>query len=254
MSTRLVSVIIPTYNAAAYLGAAIRSVLTQSYSALELIVVDDASDDATPKVIRQFQHDPRLIYERLTKRVSVAATRNVGLKVARGQFVAFLDADDIWLPGKLQRQITMMETQRIDFSFGYYVVVDRQGRELNRLTELPLKVSYRQLLKTNSIPLLTVVLRRQLLTVDGFPDCPDEDYALWLSLLRPGRVAIGLPWFLGQYRLHPDSVSGNKWRASRWVWMIYRQREHLSVVRSAWNWLWYVYYGLKKHRRMRLGA
>lgn len=247
MNKPLVSVVMPAYNAANYIANAVLSVLSQSYGHIELLIIDDASTDATRQILQPFLSDPRTHYYRLRHRVSVAATRNVGLHRLTGQYVAFIDADDIWLPNKLQRQLQTMLQWHIDFSFGDYELIDQAGKRLQKTIHGPQVVTYHRLLKTNSLPLLTVVLKRQCLHGHDFPDCPDEDYALWLTLLREGQLAERLPLVLAQYRVRPHSVSGNKFKASRWVWQLYRRQEHLSRLAASLDWCCYLAHGVVKH-------
>jgi len=244
-----VSIVMPAHNAEAYIKEAIGSVLKQSYEFWELIVVDDCSKDNTGSIVEEFAaKDPRIRYYKLEKNKGVANARNVGINMAQGRYLAFLDSDDVWLPDKLTAQISFMERADSSFSFTSYEMIDGDGRPLGKRVEVKSMVyDYETLLRSNVIGCLTVVLDLAKVGEVRMPSVRHEDYATWLSILKKGHNAHGLPQVLALYRRTEDSLSGNKIKSAKWTWDIYRNVEGLSMLKSALLFIQYVGHGLKKH-------
>lgn len=244
----LVSVIMPSYNSAEYVASAILSVLKQTYKNLELIVVDDASTDNTLKIVNSFKKDVRLIVVSHQQNLGVYATRNSGLKKAKGQYISFIDSDDMWLPNKLDREIAFMRRNYISFLYSYYQITDEKGQVKKSVINLPRQVNYEALLKSNSIPLLTVVLSSKLLYKEQFRSIHHEDYALWLEILRTENVTAHLiPEITAIYRVRKGSISSNKIKSAIWTWQILRHQEKVTLFQSVKNMLFYIIEGVRKH-------
>jgi teichuronic acid biosynthesis glycosyltransferase TuaG len=203
-------------------------VLAQTYSNWELIIVDDASRDGTLELARQFASaDPRIRILPLEQNVGVAEARNRGIGASRGQYLAFLDSDDLWLPSKLQTQIDFMRSGGAGFSFAQYRRIGRDGFLSN-----PVKVP-------RSIGCLTVAIDRYQIPEVSMPKIKHEDYVTWLKILKRGHIAYGIPQDLARYRVTSSSVSSDKRRSAGWTWNIYRRVEGLSLLKSAWCFLHY---------------
>jgi len=245
-----VSVILPTYNSAEFLPDAITSVLSQTYKQFELIVVDDGSTDNTVQVIKEYLDDNRVSFIHRTANHGVAAARNLAIDVSEGEFLAFIDADDVWEVTKLECQLRFMKKERLDFSYSYYDLVNESLKTIKVIDQLPTSINYKALLRTNSIPILTVVLRKKILNQHRFKNIKHEDYALWLSVMKSENINIHLfPRRLAKYRIHGESLSQNKFRSALWVWKLYRSEEKMSIIKSTIHMLFYTYYGVKKHIR-----
>jgi teichuronic acid biosynthesis glycosyltransferase TuaG len=230
----LVSVIMPAYNCQALIAESVRSVMAQSYRDWELLIIDDASRDGTLTVARELAHeDERIRVIPLTENGGVAEARNRGIAAARGQYVAFLDSDDLWLPEKLQVQVDFMRKSGAGFSFTQYRRM-RSGGTLSRPLEIPRQVSYKQLLRGNTIGCLTVLIDRTKIPEISMPKIKHEDYVTWLEILKRGNLAWGIQQDLARYRVASQSVSADKKRAAGWTWTIYRRIEGLSLMRSVW--------------------
>ena len=203
-NTPVVSVVMPAYNAATYLPNTVQSVLEQSFKDLELLIVDDASSDHTFEVVEKLSAtDSRITYIKLDENQGVANARNVGVQHSRGEYVAFLDSDDIWLPDKLKIQLTFMQQHQVDFSYCSYEVVDDHGTKIGERKISETKLDYHEMLKGNRIGLLTVMLSRKIAQKYPFPEINHEDYACWLSIARNGTVAyLASEQILGSIRLH----------------------------------------------------
>lgn len=228
-----VSVIMPVYNARQTVAQAIESVIRQSYEHWELIVVDDGSDDGSEQIVQSLaERDGRIRCIALGGNSGgPAAPRNVGLDQARGSYIAFLDADDLWLPDKLERQLAFLRTRRLGVCGAGVRLINAKGERLGeRVPSGP--VTYSSLLACNRLILSTVLLRAEVLGGRRFEPIGHEDYLLWLELARDGVSMAVLPEVLGQYRKHAGSVSANKLKVIGYFWHIYRRRLCLPALRA----------------------
>lgn len=228
MRAPVFSVIVPFHNGAEFLGEAIASLQGQSLGDWEALLIDDASTDGAVALARAAcRADPRLrlLHEPgRTRPRGAGATRNLGLAVARGRHVAFLDADDRWLPAKLARQKVVFDAGA-DIVFGAYRRIDAHGRALGEVGARP-ELRWRDALDGNPIGCLTGAYRRARFPQARMPRrAVHEDYAFWLALLRQGVEARGLPEVLAEYRVRPGSRSSCKWRGARAVWQILGEEE-----------------------------
>ena len=235
----LVSVVMPAHNSQGLLSESVQSVLAQTYSEWELVLVDDASRDGTLALARQLASgDPRIRVLPLEQNVGVAEARNRGIGAASGQYLAFLDSDDLWLPNKLQTQIDFMRSSGAGFSFAQYRRIGVDG-SLSNPVKVPATVTYEGLLRGNSIGCLTVAIDRFQIPEVSMPKIKHEDYVAWLKILKRGHIAYGIPQDLARYRVTSSSVSSDKRQAASWTWNIYRRVEGLSLIKSAWCFLNY---------------
>jgi teichuronic acid biosynthesis glycosyltransferase TuaG len=249
--TPLVSVITPAYNASAFIAECIRSVQAQAHSNWEHVIVDDCSSDDTRAIVERFQaSDPKVRLIPNQSNLGVAETRNRAIAEAGGQFVAFLDSDDLWLPEKLERQLAFMKATGAALSFTAYRRITEDGTRQGEMIHVPPQVSYTDLLKNTSIGCLTVMLDRHQTGPVKMEKIKHEDYVLWLSLLRQGLVAHGLDEDLARYRVVKSSITSNKLKSVSWVWNIYRNVEHLGVFQSAYYFVQYLSYAVKKGRTL----
>lgn len=244
----LVSIITPAYNSSRYISQTIESVLRQTYHHWELIVINDGSNDDTSSVVQLYQQqDPRIKLIVFNSNNGIANARNAGIMSARGRYLAFLDSDDIWLDQKLERQLNFMKSKNIAFSFTQYRQFRNDIEHCGKLNDIPQELNYLELLKGNAIACLTVVIDHQQIPDIRMTQEGNEDYILWLSILKKGWIAYGLNEDLARYRLLNTSISGNKKRSSRWTWKIYRDIEGLSLIRSIYCFSYYVVRGMLKH-------
>lgn len=240
----LVSVIMPMHDAAAFVGAAIRSVQAQSVQEWELLVVDDSSrDDSHAVAERAAAADPRVRVLRNEGPGGAGPTRNVGIEAARGRYIAFLDSDDLWLPTKLERQLALLEVSGAPLVYSAYYKVDADfsGEAVDfapngRVVRAPLRLEYRHMLRQDYIGFLTAVYDTAALGKRLLPSIERrQDYALMLAILRDGHVARGLDEPLALYRSgRTGSLSANKLVAARYNWHIYRHVEELPLPRALW--------------------
>lgn len=241
----LVSVVMPVHNAAETVAASIRSVQAQSHPDWELLVTDDNSSDESWQILTELARpDSRIRPEHSTTQLGAAGARNAAIERATGEYVAFLDADDLWLADKLTRQLdfAVEHSAPVTFTAYYKIAADFAGdaREFTpngRVVPARDELTYATLLQQNYIGCLTGMYHLAALGKHFMPDLRKrQDYGLWLSLLRDGTVARGLDEPLALYReQRAGSLSGSS-RLSlvKYNWQLYRQVEKLSLVRSAW--------------------
>jgi teichuronic acid biosynthesis glycosyltransferase TuaG len=244
----MISVIIPAYNSEHTLEEAISSAMAQSWKDLEILVMDDGSTDDSSRIARELADlDDRIRLLPNEKNLGVEATRNRGLDLARGEWIAFLDADDAWLPDKLEKQMSRLRQTGGDLSYTGYTFIDRDSRAIRRPYEVPESVQWRRFLAENVIGCSTALFRKPD-TIRMRTGYGHEDYVFWLELLRAGYRAVGVNEPLMRYRVTEESRSGDKKRAAKSRWRIYRQFLGLDVFRSAGYFASYAIRGIIKHR------
>lgn len=223
----LVSVVMPAYNCEKTIAASIESVIKQTHSNWELCISDDCSKDGTAEVVARFD-DPRIRFLALEKNGGAAAARNNSLQHARGQFIAFLDADDTWQPEKLEQQIKAMKEAGCAVSHCSYTRMDSSLSRPIGLVKAKRRVTYKDMLKENCIGNLTGMYDRSRLGLFLQESIGHEDYLMWLEIIR-GADSVGVAEPLANYRVQPGSLSGNKFNAAKWQYRILRDRLKLPT-------------------------
>ena len=234
----------PAFRAAETGPAAVASVQAQSRPDWELILALDGTDAearATRAALEPLAAaDPRIrILEGVGRRSGAGATRNRALAAARGRYLAFLDADDAWLPEKLARQLAFMAARDAAFSFTAYrrVKAGQEGTE-GRVVHVPDRIDYAGLLRGNVVGALTVVLDRARIEPAmgrvAMPEIPmRQDFALWLRILRHVPLAHGLDEVLAVHQRRPGSLSSGLLMPSLWTWRMLRREEGLGPVSAS---------------------
>ncbi|EHR1280207.1 glycosyltransferase family 2 protein, partial [Vibrio parahaemolyticus] len=203
----------------------------------EWIVVDDCSTDETTDIINGIvKDDDRVNLVINSTNSGAAASRNRGIDVAKGTYIAFIDSDDVWLPEKLDRQYKYMLNNQVEFSFTAYNVVNEDGSKVLCTvdTTAPDEITYKDHLKKRAtLGCSTVMVSKEFVGTKRMPDIRSgQDYAFWLSLLKSDTNAFCLKEILTSYRITPGSISRNKIKKARRQWQIYRELEKLSLVYS----------------------
>lgn len=241
MSERKVSIIVPVYNAEKFIEETIRSVKAQTEENWELILAENGSEDKSGEILEKIAaSDDRVRVLRLGK-TGAAGARNEGLKVARGRYIAFLDADDLWKPEKLEHEIRFMEERNAAFAFTGYEFGDENAAPTGKIVRVPETLNHKQAMKNTTIFTSTVMFDTKLIDKEKLfmPQIKSEDTALWWSILREGYLAHGLDENLVLYRRPGKSLSSNKIEALRRIWYLYRKWEKLNFFKSCWyfcNW------------------
>lgn len=226
-----ISIITPAYNAQRFIDKTIESVRAQTFIDWELIIVIDghSTDDTEVIAHRHAAQDSRI--KVLSKQTTgVAANRNLGIAYARTDLVCLLDSDDWWHPEKLEKQHQFMKASGATFSYTGYDCMSEDGTSCNYTVVAPRCATYADLLRSNLIGCLTIMINKRFHPDFFFQQENHEDYALWLRLLRKGTIARGLNETLAYYRVVKGSRSNNKLNAACWRWTIYRRQEKLPVV------------------------
>jgi teichuronic acid biosynthesis glycosyltransferase TuaG len=241
-----VSVIMPAYNCMKTIGQAIESVLIQEVP-LELIVIDDDSQQPVEEVVQEYKDDARIIYLKNKKNMGVAATRNRGVQEARGRYVAFLDADDYWREGKLSRQLELLKRQKVVLCATGRELIDGDGNRLDRVIPVKEEITYEDMLHQNWINNSSVLVERKVLL--EFPMEADElheDYLLWLRVLQKYKRACAINEPLLVYRWDVDSKSGNKLKSAKMTYLTYRKLG-MGRLQAGKSFFSYAVAGIKKY-------
>ncbi len=246
----MVSVIMPAYNASKFIAKSIKSVQAQTFTNWELIVIDDCSHDETVQLVSKLaSDDPRIRLHCNTQNIGVAKTRNYALELCQGEYVAFLDSDDIWHRDKIERQLECFQQTGASLVYTSYAIVDSDGKKQCDDFIVPSSISFADMLKENIIGCSTVMFRKELAKRSRFAeDFYHEDYVLWLQLLHAGCKMAGIEQVLVDYYFHKDSKSANKFNSAKKRWQIYRTYLGLSLVKSSWYFVHYAFAGLKKYK------
>lgn len=234
-----ISIVVPVYNAENYIEQTIAMVQKQTFSDWELILVEDCSKDNSRGVLKELTDklaDPRIRVIYKEKNEGAARARNTGLAEATGQYLAFLDADDIWKETKLEKELAFLQKKKAAFVFSAYEFGDEQGMGTGKIVKVPDTLSYKQALSRTVIFTSTTLfdiekIGRKLLTM---PEVPSEDSATWWQILRAGHTAYGYQEVTTIYRRPPKSLSSNKGKAIQRIWYLYREVEKLPLLTSAW--------------------
>lgn len=234
MEKSLVSIIIPSFNSEKFIAQTIQSVQSQTYKNWEMIIVDDCSSDKTASIIEEFVTiDDRIHLFQLEKNSGTGIARNVALSKTKGQYIAFLDADDLWKPIKLEKQIQFLKQHNLSFTFSFYDCIDEEGSSLNRRVESPRNLSYRQLFFCNYVGNLTGIY-----DVNYFGKIPisstrkRQDWMLWLTILKKTKKAKPVPESLALYRIRDNSISASKVDLVKHNFAVYRSFHGYSLLVS----------------------
>ena len=236
----LVSIIVPVYNVEKYIVETMSCVRSQTYQEWELLLVEDGSSDGTVEVIANYVEqtkDARIKLLKQPTNMGAARARNRGLTEAQGRYIAYLDADDLWVPEKLEKELSFMQEKQAAFAFTGYEFADENGEGSGKVVRVPETLSYREALKNTTIFTTTVMFDTAKIPKDmlEMPIIKSEDTALWWKVLRNGYTAYGLDENLVKYRRAGKSLSSNKLEALRRIWNLYRRAEHLSVPSSIYH-------------------
>lgn len=246
----LVSVITPVYNAGKVIGCTLESIYKQTYKNIEIILVDDCSTDNSEEVIKAHQKEhPEIVYFKQPENLGAGAARNKALELARGQYVAFLDADDMWYPEKIEKQINLLKEKNGGFSYTAIEMIDGEGNVVKKKRKVKPTVNYKFLLHNTMIATSTVLIDR---TIFGDFRMPlirgGQDYATWLMLLRGGQTAYGINETLEQYRVgNKNSLAGKKSKSIKQVWNIQTKQEHINKFKAWINVNLFILNAIKKY-------
>ncbi len=247
----LVSIIVPVYNVKSYIVATIESVLAQTYTNWELLLIEDGSTDGTKELVEVYLRelsDDRIKFHIIPENIGAAAARNYGMDISKGRFVTYLDSDDLWKPEKLEKQVAFMKEKDAAFSFTGYEFADASGKGTGKVVRVPADINYKQALQNTTIFTSTVMFDTEKLSKEELhmPIVKSEDTALWWRILRGGIPAYGLQDNLVLYRRIGNSLSSNKIEALHRIWNLYRKEEKLSIPFSVYNFCFWAWRAVKR--------
>jgi hypothetical protein len=240
----LVSIITPTFNSADFIQETIHSVQKQTYQNWEMLITDDCSTDQTFDIIQAYaKKDQRIKLFKLAKHSGPAVARNNSIGLAKGRFIAFLDADDLWLPGKLELQIQIIDNNKADICYGSYMIIDENSRSLNIKVNAITNLSFKKLLKNNYIGNLTGIYDADKLGKIYNPCIKKrQDWGLWLIALKKSRSnSIGLDQTIAKYRVHRNSISRNKLNLLKHNFTVYHKCLNFSYIKSLFFMVLFLY-------------
>lgn len=236
----------PSWNTGRFIGQSIDSVLGQTYSSWELIIVDDCSTDNTDEIVSQY-NDDRIIYVKNDSNQGAALTRNRALQLARGEWIAFLDSDDIWLPSKLEHQLNFMRDKGYVFSYHDYEKIDEKSNLLGIYVSGPAIVNQRKMYNYGYPGCLTFMYNARALGLIQIQDIKkNNDYAILLKLCKKADCYL-LRENLAQYRIRTRSISHDKlWKKLKSHYDLFRICDGQTTIASFWYACWNMYYGILK--------
>ncbi|MEY4455947.1 MAG: hypothetical protein RLY15_211 [Bacteroidota bacterium] len=244
----LISIILPVYNSEKYLNSCLESVVNQSFNNWELIIIDDCSIDSSYEICKKYNLKySNIIVLRQEINRGTGASRNLGLKHAKGSFIAFIDSDDIWDKHKLSHQISFMKKSNCAISFHSYRLIDESGVYKFKTIHAVKSLNYVSYLKNTIIGLSTAMINTNMTGPIEFSLFRTrQDTLLWLSLLKKGYSAMGIIDVYSSYRIRNSSISSNKFLAAKKVWEIYFSNQKLGFFRSCYYFFFYAYNALLK--------
>lgn len=229
----LVSIIMPSYNTGRFIKETIESVLAQSYSLWELIIVDDCSTDNTDEVVKEFLTDDRIRYIKNDRNSGAAVSRNRALREAKGKWIAFLDSDDLWEPEKLQRQIIFMKENGYCFSYTNYIEIDEESKPVGKSVTGPKRISKQGMYNYCWMGCLTVMYDAEKVGLIQIADIKkNNDYAMWLKVCKKANCYL-LDETLARYRKRSGSISNHGYvKLIKWHYKLYREADDKNPISS----------------------
>lgn len=250
MNKDLVSIIVPVYNAERFISDTINSVINQSYNNWELILVNDCSNDKSENIIKSYsEKDKRINLINNSVNSKAAISRNNGIKKAKGRFICFIDADDLWDKEKIEKQVCFMKKEKCAFSFTGYEFADENGKPNSKKVFVPHKINYKQALKNTTIWTSTVMFDMDKLSKEDIfmPNVArGQDTATWWKVLKKIDYAYGINEILAFYRRSEGTLSSNKIVALKRTWNLYRKVEHFGIIKSLYYFIWYCINAIKR--------
>ena len=250
MTIPLVSIITPCHNASAHIADAIESVQSQTYTNWEMIICDDCSTDNSVEIIESYAaKDPRIkLYKNDCSIKMPSKPRNIAIEAAKGDVIAFLDSDDMWLPSKLEHQLPILNDKQTAIVFSYYEKINVNNERNDRIIKSPAYTDFDKMLKSNVIGNLTGMYDVRKVGKVYNRNIHHEDYILWLDILKKGFIARSTQTVEALYRVGQQSASSNKFKTIKWQWNIIYNIEKVPFFKAVYYIFHYAYKGFKKYR------
>lgn len=249
MKEGMISIVIPVYNAERFLGDTVKTIKEQTYENWEAIFINDCSKDNSAEIIKKYAtEDDRIKLVELSENSGAAKARNKGIELAEGQYIAFLDADDLWKKEKLEKQLKFMQENNYSFTFTGYEFANEDGKPNGKKVYVPQKMNYKDALGNTTIWTCTVMFDLKKLSKEDIymPIVPSEDTACWWKVLKHVDYAYGMSEILSFYRRSEGTLSSNKFVAIKRIWFLYRNVEKLNVFKSMYCFILYTYHAIMR--------
>lgn len=252
----MISIITPSWNSEKYILETIKSVQAQTYKDWEILIIDDCSTDNTVKIVEYIiEYDSRVKLIKQKKNLGPGAARTRGVQIASGRYIAYLDADDVWLPEKLERQIEFMRNNNCFFSCTSYEVINDSGKSLKKYIHMPSKMNYMDYLTNNVLQTVGIMIdtskvNKKLLFMPNIRI--GEDAATWLQVLKAGYTCYGIDEILAKYRRTKDSLSSNKIKSVIGTWHMYTKVIKLPLWLASYCFIRYIILAIWKRIYFRI--
>lgn len=242
----LVSIITPSFNSEKYIKETILSVQNQTYQNWEMIIIDDCSTDNTLNSINDIAlQDPRIKIIALNKNVGSGIARNKGIDVAKGKYLTFIDADDIWNKNKIENQIKFLKINHLYFTFCFYSLIDENSKNIAKYISAPNPLTLKQLKYCNHIGNLTGIYDVEYFGKIYFSKLRKrQDWIMWLEILKKIKIAYPLPQYLAYYRKRKNSLSANKLKLIKYNYNVYRYYWNHSTINSMFRMFIFLFHQL----------
>lgn len=245
-NNNLFSIIMPCFNAEKFIGQSIESVIKQTYTNWELIIINDYSNDSSFEIINSFNDKRIRLINNLTNE-GVSFSRNQGIKIAKGNFISFLDSDDIWHEDMLMTQLSYLNSG-FDVCCSNYFIIDEKGKKIKEIKDIEI-IDSKSILKSNLIPNSSASYSSYKLGKFYQKNIGHEDYLMWLLMFKNKTelkvIRVQKPLML--YRSHSKNLSHSKLKSAKWTWYIYYNELGFSLIRSLYYFSFYFIKGIKKH-------
>ncbi len=243
----LVSIIMPSYNTGNFIVKTLQSVLDQTYTNWELIIVDDCSTDDTDERIKPYLSDERIRYLKNEKNSGAAVSRNRALREAKGKWIAFLDSDDLWLPEKLEKQLAFMKENGYRFSYTDYLEIREDSTPNGKMVSGPKKITKSGMYGYCWPGCLTVMYDAEAIGLIQIADIKkNNDYAMWLKVCQKANCYL-LNESLAKYRKRSGSISNHGYtKLIKWHYRLFREAVGENPILSGWHTFWNLFYGVVK--------
>ena len=254
MENGLVSIIMPSWNTGRFIEDSIRSVLSQTYEKWELLIVDDCSTDNTDEVVKPFLTDERIKYLKNEKNSGAALTRNSAMREAKGEWIAFLDSDDLWKPEKLEKMLTFMISNGYCFAYHEYEKIDEESKPLNILVSGPKVVTKRKMYNYGYPGCLTFMYSAKEMGLIQIKDIKkNNDYAILLKLCKKANCYL-LQENLAEYRIRKKSISHDKLsKKLKSHYDLFHYCDEKPAIVAFWFACWNMFWGVLKKKKYEKG-
>lgn len=232
----LISIVTPNYNCGRFIAQTIESVLAQTYTNWEMLIIDDCStDDSYSIAVEYAKKDSRIKVFQNEKNSGAAVSRNKAIELSQGEYLAFLDSDDLWMPEKLELQLKFMQENNCDFSYCKYDLVDEDCVPIGKIAKIPRKLTYFKYLHHCFTGCLTVMYRKDFAcNVRSYDIVNNNDYGLFLQIVHLAKKSMGLDEILAHYRIHKQGISRNKIKKVKPYFDLMHKCLGLPIILACW--------------------